>query len=128
MTTAPLVLVKGAPELRKSLKRAGEDLSDLKDAHQAVGNLVANTASGIAPRQTGALAGSIRASRSHTYVIIRAGSAGIPYAGPIHWGWPARNIQADPFIMNAAQSAEPEWTALYEREMVQIIERIEGDK
>lgn len=126
MTSAPVVEVRGAKELRKSLKRAGDDLGDLKDVHQAVGNLVVSTASGMAPRRSGALAGSIRAARAAAGVTIRAGSARIPYAGPIHWGWPARNIAANPFLSNAATSTETAWVALYEDELNKIIDRVEG--
>jgi len=124
--TAPVFEVKGGRELRKTLRKAGDDLGDLKDVHQAVGNMVAATASGLAPRRSGALAGSIRASRAATSATIRAGGARIPYAGPIHWGWPARNITANPFLSNAATSTEPAWVALYETELEKIIDRVEG--
>jgi hypothetical protein len=122
------VEVVGAKELRKTLKRAGDDLGDLKGVNQAVGNMVVHTAVGMAPRRSGALAGSIRAARAATSITIRAGSARVPYAGPIHWGWPARNIEANPFLSNAATSTESAWVALYEDELNKIIDRIEGDK
>jgi hypothetical protein len=126
MTAAPVVEVRGAKELRKTLRKAGQDLGDLKDVNQAVGNMVVGTAQGMAPRRSGALAGSIRAARAATSVTIRAGSASIPYAGPIHWGWPAHNIEANPFLSNAATSTEATWVALYEDELNKIIDRVEG--
>jgi hypothetical protein len=124
----PVVEVVGAKELRKTLKAAGDDLADLKNAHQAVGNMVVGVARGLAPTRTGALAGSIRASRLAGGVSLKAGSGSIPYAGAIHWGWPARNIKANPFIMNAALTTEEQWTALYEEELNKILDKIEGDK
>jgi hypothetical protein len=126
MTTAPVVEVRGAKQLRKTLKAAGDDLGDLKDVNQAVGNIVVQTASGMAPRRSGALAGSIRASRAAASVTIKAGSARVPYAGAIHWGWPARNIAANPFLSNAATSTETAWVALYESELDKILDRVEG--
>ena len=50
----------------------------------------------------------------------------MPYAGPIHWGWPARNIKAQPFVVEAAQATEAEWVAMYEAEVDRILERVEG--
>lgn len=126
MTKAPVVEVVGAKELRKSLKAAGDDLGDLKGVHQAVGNLVVSAARGQAPVRSGALAGSLRASRVAGGVTVRAGSGSVPYAGPIHWGWPARNIKANPFILDAAQATETAWVALYEDEVNRILDRVEG--
>jgi len=128
VTSAPVVEVRGARELRKTLKQAGDDLGDLKDAHAAVGNMVAATARGMAPRRSGALAGSIRASRAAGSIAIKAGSAGIPYAGVIHWGWPAHNIAANPFLSDAATSTETAWVAVYEAELDKIIDRVKGDE
>ena len=123
-----MVEVRGAKELRKSLKQAGDDLSDMKDANLAVGNIVVSAAQGLAPHRTGALAGSIRAARAAGSVAIRGGLRRVPYAGVIHWGWPARNIKAQPFLSDAATSTEAEWVALYEAELDKIIDRVEGDK
>lgn len=121
------VEVQGARELRRTLKAAGEDLSDLKAVHQAVGALVGGVAAGMAPRKTGALAAGIRSARLAAGVAIRAGSAGVPYAAPIHWGWPKRNIEASLFMTRAAQESEPQWTALYWDELNKIIDRVKGD-
>ena len=128
MPSAPLVEVKGMRELRSTMKKAGEDLADLKTVHQAAGMIVVGRAQSLAPKRSGALAGSIRASRLAAGVAVKVGGAGTPYAGPIHWGWPARNIAANPFLTNAAQQTEEEWTALYYAELEKIVDRVEGDK
>lgn len=127
MSKAPIVEVRGVKELRKTMKQAGEDLSDLKDVNQAVGNLVVGIAQGMAPSVSGALAGSIRASRAAGGVSVKAGSAGIPYAGPIHWGWPRRNIKESLFLTNAAAQTEEQWVALYWEGVDKIIDRVKGD-
>ena len=111
MSSAPTVQVVGAKELRKTMKAAGDDLGDLKDVHQAVGQLVVGVAQGLAPKRSGALAGSIRATRQAGGVAIKVGSARIPYANPIHWGWPKRNIEAQPFLSDAATQSEAQWVA-----------------
>ena len=122
----PTVQVDGARELRRTLKRADDDLGDLKDANQRAGQLVANAASQRAPRRTGALAGVIRASRAAASATVKAGGARVPYAGVIHWGWPARNIQAQPFLSDAATSTEAQWLPIYESDIDRIVHRIEG--
>jgi hypothetical protein len=128
VTRQPVVQVLGAKELRRSLKAAGDDLGDLKALNQAIGNMVVGVARGLAPTRTGRLAASLRANRVVGGVSVRAGSAAVPYAGPIHWGWPARNIKANTFILTAAQTSEAEWTALYEAEVNKILDKVEGTK
>jgi hypothetical protein len=50
----------------------------------------------------------------------------VPYAGPIHWGWPARHIKAQPWIYDAAQNSAEQWTGLYLAALEKIIDGIEG--
>jgi HK97 gp10 family phage protein len=119
--------VIGAKELRKTMKKAGEDLADLKAVHAKVGELVADVARQLAPKRSGQLAGTIRAAKLAGGVSVKVGTAGTPYANPIHWGWPKRNIEAQPFLSDAATQSEPRWVALYEDELNKIIERVEGD-
>lgn len=127
MSKAPMVQVDGSKELRKTMKRAGEDFADLKAVHEAAGQIVVDAARGLAPVVSGALAGSIRASRLANGVSVKVGGNRIPYANPIHWGWPKRNIAGVPFLSDAATQTEPIWLALYEAEMERIIEKIKGD-
>lgn len=55
-----------------------------------------------------------------------AGGAAVPYAGPIHWGWPSHNIEPQPFIAAAAQDTEPQWLGLYERDVQRTLDRVKG--
>lgn len=118
--------VKGAKELKTSLKLAGDDLDDLKDAHQAVGNLIVTASRSKAPVVSGALAGSIRATRTVGGVGIKAGGAKVPYANPIHWGWPSRGIKANRFIWDTAKRMEADWVQLYFEELEKVVNKIEG--
>lgn len=115
--------VDGTRQLRKSLKAAGDDLSDLKDVNQAVATIVANAGRGRAPVRTGALAGSLKPSRAATKASIRSRLA---YAGPVHWGWPARNISPNPFLSDAAVQTESEWLGLFEAELDRIVAKVSG--
>lgn len=122
----PAMEVEGARQLRRTLKRAGADLADLKAAHADVAALVASRARPRAPRRTGALDATTRSSGTQAAAIVRAGTAGVPYAGPIHWGWPARGITAQPWIADTAADTEDAWARTYLRALEHIIDQVEG--
>ena len=121
-----LIKVEGARQLRATMKRAGDDLSDLKAANAAVAGIVAPIAAGAAPVRTGRLAATVRPSGTRTAAIVRAGRSAVPYAGPIEFGWPGHNVTAQPFIVPAAHDTEPQWTEVYWTAVNRIIDRIRG--
>src|SRR5262245_52256252 len=96
-----VVEMEGSRELRRTLRAAGDDLTDLKDAHAQVASLVAPRGRSNAPFRTGRLAGTVRGSGTKTAALLRAGFASVPYAGVREWGWPARNQEATPFLVPA---------------------------
>lgn len=93
------VRVEGLRKAIRSLEQAGADAQEMRDLMHAIGTIVVNAAA--PPRLSGALAGSIRAGRGKTKAVVRAGGARAPYAGAIHYGWPARGIRARPFLTDA---------------------------
>jgi hypothetical protein len=125
-TRKPGIEVEGARQLRSTLKRAGDDLGDLKAAHAAAARLVSAAAAARAPKVSGRLAASVRGSGAAASATVRAGSAAVRYAMPIHWGWPSRNIAPNPFVSQAAQGTEAVWTQLYQHEADQILSRVKG--
>ena len=126
MPAAGSVRVEGARELRRTLKRAGVSVEDLKDANAAAGAIVVAAARPTAPRRSGRLAGTIRASRAAASATVRAGGASVPYAGVIHWGWPAHHITAQPWLSEAATSTESAWLAAYEAGVGKLLDTIRG--
>jgi hypothetical protein len=118
--------VEGGREFRKTLKKAGDDLSDLKETHRTVAGIVVPVAQRMAPKRSGRLAGSIRPAGTKSAAIVRAGSRAVPYANVIQWGWPARNIVAQPFLTDAAKATEPVWTRVYEAETQRILNKVKG--
>lgn len=126
MARGATVKVEGAKELRRTLKAAGADMSDFTAANRAAAALAAAAAAARAPRRTGRLAASVRAGASRTEGVIRSGGARVPYAGPIHWGWPARKIRANPFATMAASATEPQWVPIYEARLAAIISKVRG--
>lgn len=120
------VEVEGLAQLRRSLRGLGEDLADLKDANRDAARVVATAAAARAPRRTGRLAASLRPARAAAAASVVAGSAQVPYAGPVHWGWPARHIEGNPFAMQAADATRHVWLPIYERELQRALDRVNG--
>jgi phage gpG-like protein len=110
-------------ELQRTMAKAGEELQDLQTANQRAGAMVAAMAARSAPRRSGRLAGSIRAERTRGGATI---TSGLAYAGAIHWGWPSRHIDPQPYITLAAQATEDQWLKLYEQEIDRTLEKVKG--
>lgn len=134
---ATFMRVDGARELRRTLRQLGgpEIIALVKEEHKAIGRTVEEAAEAIAPRRTGRLATSMRSSGTNTMAVVRAGGARVPWAGPVHWGWPSRPnpargwrggpIEENPFIAIAAGRTEPQWLDHYNQAMGRLIERAE---
>jgi hypothetical protein len=118
--------VHGGRRLRSTLKKAGADMTELSDLHQRIASLVA--AAARPPVRSGRMARTLKPRRRRTSAVVTAGSNSVPYALPIHWGWPARNIRRNTWLTDAAHATEPRWAALYEDELVRIVETVQtGD-
>jgi phage gpG-like protein len=126
VASSTVVRVEGAKNLRRTLRKAGKDLSELKAAHKEAANIAAAAGRGKAPNVSGALAATVRGSGTNTAAIVRAGRASVPYAQVIHWGWPGHNIAANPFLTEAAQETEPTWFAVYTEAFDNALNQIKG--
>ncbi|GAA2118607.1 hypothetical protein GCM10009802_20330 [Streptomyces synnematoformans] len=121
-----VVAVEGGRELRRRLRDIDGGLEDLKTQHRWVARYVTQAALPGTPRRTGRLASTGRASGTKTASIVRFGRASVPYAGPIHYGWPARHIPAHPWVIDAAQRTEPVWRGHFEDSIRTLVERTPG--
>lgn len=125
MAAGDVLKIDGARELRAALKKAGASVTELKAAHAKVAQIVADQAADRAPARSGRLRASIRGSGTNTAAIVRAGRAAVPYAAPIHWGWPRRHIRPNPFIYTAAEHTQPAWEIQYLAAIEYLIHQIE---
>lgn len=123
----PVVRVEGARQLRAALKRAEGGLADLRAVNARAAAVAAVAGRTEAPRQTGALAASVRSSGTQAAAIVRAGSTAVPYAAVIHYGWAARHIRPNPYLLEGAEQTEPAWLALYRQEIDRLIDRVERE-
>lgn len=116
--------------LQRTMRRAGRDLGEFKRLHGEVGRIVATAGKGRAPVATGRLKATVKAGRaSQRQATVRAGTTArgaAPYAGPIHWGWPARSIAAQPFLSEAATGTEPAWLTNYMRHIDRCLAEVKG--
>lgn len=120
MSGEPTYEVKGVERLVSTLHRAADEMASMDAANSKAAAMIASQARSRAPRRTGRLAGSISADRTGI-------TASAPYAGPIHWGWPSRNIDPQPFAMNAARATEAQWIRFYEDDIQKALDGVKGE-
>lgn len=123
------IKVTGVKELRAAIKKAQDvDLTnELKAAYKNSALAVSGRAYQLAPKFTGDLADSIRPVASTTRATVQAGNSKVLYAGPIHWGWPARNIQAQPFITDALKQQWPQIQTYFNEAIDRVGQKISTD-
>lgn len=123
------IRVEGLSNLRNTLRAADRSLTkDLREANKEAATVVAKEAkAATVPRRSGRLAGSIRPGATQTAGVVRAGKAGVPYAGVIHFGWPRRRISPQPFLYEAADRRLQEVTDLYAERVDKILNKIKGE-
>lgn len=95
------VKITGLSKLNRALTAAGNDSSDMKVLMHEIGTMVIRAAN--PPVLTGRLSQSLKAGKGKTKAVVRAGGARIPYGPVIHYGNSARNIEPNPFLLNAMQ-------------------------
>lgn len=95
---AEAITVNGIKEVTDSLKKLNKDLESNIELNKELSTNLSQKASAMAPVLTGALASSVKGNPSAEKAQILAGSAAVPYAGVIEYGWPDRNIDAQPYL------------------------------
>jgi HK97 gp10 family phage protein len=103
------IKVVGLNEAIRALRAIGVPSTEIGEASQEAGSIVANSARSLVPVRTGALRATIKARKVARKVVVSAGNnRSVPYANPIHWGWnydqvnfKAKNIRPRPFFINA---------------------------
>ncbi|CAB4142710.1 Bacteriophage HK97-gp10, putative tail-component [uncultured Caudovirales phage] len=114
--------IEGLRDLQKSLRNLTEDSrNDMKETHRKAGQIVVDGAARLVPVRSGALVASLRSAPTQRQGRVRVGSAAVPYAGPIHFGWPARNIKPNPFIYEVLDGRRQEVYALYSQRISELI-------
>jgi hypothetical protein len=92
--------VTGADDIAQGLDNVVRQVPTLDP--QEVGALILQAARARTPVLTGRLRASGRADGMH--VAFTA-----PYSAPIHWGWKARNISPNPYLVKGTEAAADAW-------------------
>lgn len=119
-TTGNVVKVENLRDVQRELRRAADSelKKELRAANKEAAEVVAFGAMKNAPQRSGDLAASIRATAGQSSGDVKAGSTSrVPYAGVIHYGWPARNIRPQPFIIKALKERKQQVIEQYQRAM-----------
>lgn len=98
------ITITGVKEVVDTLNKLGRDLESNIELNKELSTTLSQKASAMAPRLSGALASSVVGNPSAEKAQILAGSEAVPYAGVIEYGWPARNIQAQPYLTPAVNN------------------------
>jgi len=125
--TGGSVQVEGLREAIKSLESLGAQKDELVSINlQAAETLIA-AARPLVPQRTGALAGTLRASKTKGYAQVAMGNNRVPYANPIHWGWfydkewfIQKNIKPNRFLYRALDNVQGKIMADYEQGLQEL--------
>lgn len=122
----PTLVVEGLRELRRDMRHIADAglNQELREANKEIAQRIVDKAIPNVPVRTGALRSSVRALGNLGGAVGKAGSALVPYAGVIHWGWPRRGIPARPFLKNAADSIESDVVVNYERRILRLLDKV----
>ena len=92
------ISIQGVKEVTDSLNKMARDLESNIELNKELSTTLSQKASALAPKLTGALASSVVGNPSAEKAQIMAGSAAVPYAGVIEYGWPAKNREPQPYL------------------------------
>ena len=113
------VRITGAGDVARKFERAAADSQDMRPLMHRLGQIVADAAH--APVRTGRTAATTRAGHGKTKAVVRSGGARTPGAGVTHYGWPARNIRAQPWLTDALHARQGAVYTALERGMQDLI-------
>jgi len=107
------IKITGLSEVQRNLRKLSTDALDLNkteflETNKQVAEIVINESKKYVPFLTGALAAAIRNASTKKSAKVRAGNVAVPYAGPIHFGWPARSIKPNTFLYEAIDARKSE--------------------
>ena len=127
----PKVEVKNLKSLQREVRRVKDKElnAEMKKANKAAAGVAVEKGKPKAPKVSGSLASSIKAANSAKYAAVKAGSPKkVPYAGVQHFGWPARNIQPQPFLDEAIRENFGEIRDTYEDALRAVVALLESKR
>jgi hypothetical protein len=112
------IKIEGLRDLVKDLRKLDENLpKEIRRINFEAAQEVAGAARSLVPHRSGRLEGSIRPLATQRGGQVAAGTAAVPYAGPIHFGWLRRHITPQPFLYSALDGMRDK---VFEAYLIQI--------
>jgi hypothetical protein len=121
--TKVTVAVDGLRETVRDLERSGVELDDLKDVFEPIAQEGADTLRPLLPSVSGALRASVRGNRAKNKATVTIGRAKVRYAGPIIYGWKARNIRPSRAVERHDAVMEQKAPELLEKGLIRIFDK-----
>ena len=120
------IKITGLSEVQRNLRKLSTDALDLNkteflETNKQVAEIVINESKKYVPFLTGALAAAIRNASTKKSAKVRAGNVAVPYAGPIHFGWPSRSIKPNTFLYEAIDARKSEVANRYAELVADLI-------
>jgi len=121
---AASITVEGLNKTIRTLRKIDANMGpEIKSINLELAESLVPVAKSLVPVRSGRLRDSIRASGQQRTGVVRAGKKSVPYAGPIHFGWPARSIRPQPFLYDALDSRRSEIMSQYVDRVQKLIDR-----
>jgi HK97 gp10 family phage protein len=124
MATTPVsrLKVEGLNKLTRALRKAGVEVKDMKEANKKVGDVVVRKSTPMTPRDTGALARSIRPAQRQSGVVVRAGDGKIRYAKYVEFG--TRKMPGRSYLIRGVNESQPQWMDVYAVELQKLMDQV----
>jgi len=120
----PAVSVEGRDETRRGFRKMSERADDLDVPDAAAGDILLAEARRNAPRRTGTLRDSLEVVPDYPGVRV---TSDLVYAAPIHYGWPARNIDAQPFLDESIATVATEIVKPYDDHADDLVRKFDRE-
>lgn len=123
MASGTGINVEGLRSVIRDLQALGVEVADLKEIFSAISRRAAGVMQAAAPVRSGDLRNAIRGNRAKNKAVVFAGNRRVEYAGPINYGWEARNIAPANFTASTDAVMAPEAERMLVDGLAELIAR-----
>lgn len=121
------VKIENLNKVRRELKKLSSDVDyraiEFLPVNKSIAAAVLGDAKAYVPVRSGDLSATMRDAATKTSARVKAGYKSVPYAGPIHFGWPARRIKPQPFFYDAIDKRRDDIKRRYDNLVKDLIKK-----
>lgn len=112
------VTVTGQESVERAYRTIADGAADMPATQADVGSIAKTAARAAAPKRTGWLAATISSRPEADRVILAAGAV---YGGVIEWGWAARRIRGQHYMLRGIRGATAQIVAAYDAGLSKVV-------